>query len=191
MNVLLLDNYDSFTYNLEYYIKKYVDNIDTIRNDQIAPEECLKYDAIILSPGPGLPESAGNMNNIISTCAGKVPILGICLGHQAIGQYLGSELINLSHVYHGKKTKITQTEESGLFTQLPKEMQVGRYHSWSINPETVSEKTKVTAVSEDNQIMAIQNDELNLYGLQFHPESILTEEGETMISNFINEVDKK
>lgn len=191
MNVLLLDNYDSFTYNLEYYIKKYVEKVDTIRNDKISPEACKIYDAIILSPGPGLPKAAGNMMEIIATCAGKVPILGICLGHQAIGEYLGCELINLTEVYHGKKTKITRLKDGGIFTELPQEMYVGRYHSWSINPETVSEKTKVTALSDDQQIMAIQNDEMNLYGLQFHPESILTEDGETMISNFINEVKRK
>ena len=174
MKVLLLDNYDSFTYNLEYYLKGYVSTVDTIRNDKITPEECLTYDAIVLSPGPGLPETSGHMPDIIATCAGKVPILGICLGHQAIGQYLGTDLINLKEVYHGKKTKISRQTESGIFTDLPQQLNVGRYHSWSLNPESISDKITVTAISEDGQIMAIQNEALSLYGLQFHPESILT-----------------
>ncbi len=187
MKVLLLDNYDSFTYNLEYILREYVDKVDTVRNDKITSEHCLNYDAIVLSPGPGLPDAAGNMPEIISTCAGKVPILGVCLGHQAIGQYLGAKLLNLDEVYHGKRTKIIIKKKDGIFAQLARELQVGRYHSWSINPETTNAHIEVTAISEDGDIMAIQNKALRLYGLQFHPESILTDEGEKMISNFVNE----
>jgi len=188
MKVLLLDNYDSFTYNLEYILKKYAE-VEVLRNDKITPAQCMNFDLIVLSPGPGLPHAAGNMNAIISQRAGKIPILGICLGHQAIGEYLGAELINLNEVYHGKKTKISvYKNDSGIFHDLESQIFVGRYHSWSIDPDTISDRITVTAVSEDGQIMAIENSALNLYGLQFHPESILTEGGELMISNFIKMV---
>ncbi len=187
MKILLLDNYDSFTYNLKAYLKKYAD-VEVIRNDKISPEECTAYDLIVLSPGPGLPSDSGNMPDIISHWAGKKPILGICLGHQAIGEYLGAQLKNLNEVYHGKKTKITTVTDTGIFADLDQELEVGRYHSWVIDTTTVTDKITVTATSEDGEIMAIENKALQLYGLQYHPESILTADGEKMISNFIKMV---
>ncbi len=191
MKLLLLDNYDSFTYNLEYILRKYSNSIDVIRNDKIQAEDCLKYDVIVLSPGPGLPKDAGNMPEIVAQCAGKIPILGICLGHQCIAEYLGARLLNLNEVYHGKKTEIQiQNNELGIFKGLDKDISVGRYHSWSIDPLSVTDKLKITASSNDGHIMAIENNEMKLYGFQFHPESILTQDGETMIFNFMKMIEK-
>ncbi len=185
MRVLLLDNYDSFTYNLEYILKKY-SKVEVARNDKITAQECQAFDSIVLSPGPGLPQQAGNMSQIISSCAGKIPILGVCLGHQALGEYLGAKLKNLNGVFHGKKSEIqTNENKSVLFENLQNKFFVGRYHSWVIDPESLSNKITVTAVSNEGHIMAIQNIDLKLYGVQFHPESILTEDGDEIISNFL------
>jgi len=185
MKALVIDNYDSFTYNLVYMLREEAMEIEVFRNDKIEAEECLHYDAIILSPGPGIPKNAGNLVEIIETCAGKVPILGVCLGHQAIAEYLGGQLRVLDKVYHGVQTYVHSTKVSStLFHGLEDSFLVGRYHSWDVNPEHLAD-FKVTATAENNSIMAIENREKKLFGIQFHPESILTPNGNVIIRNFL------
>jgi len=186
MKLLVLDNYDSFTYNLVYILKQNNISFDVIRNDKISKDDALKYDGILLSPGPGIPEEAGNMPSIIETCAGKVPILGICLGHQAIAQYLGGEIINRNDVLHGMQTPIHLTQkDSPIFENVPESFDAGRYHSWELNKDDIPEHIESTAIDAQGSIMALQNLELSLYGLQFHPESIMTPEGKKMVENFV------
>ena len=163
MKILVLDNYDSFTYNLVYILKQHNIDFDVIRNDKISKEDALNYDGILLSPGPGIPEEAGNMPSIIETCAGQIPILGICLGHQAIAQYLGGAIINRNDVLHGMQTPILVTQKSSpIFENVPETFQAGRYHSWELNKEDIPEKIESTAVDEQGSIMALQNLDLNL-----------------------------
>lgn len=186
MKIVVIDNYDSFTYNLVYILRQESGIVDVFRNNKISPEQCLSYDAIVLSPGPGIPRDAGNLTSIIAKCAGKIPILGICLGHQAIGEYLGGTLRVLDKVYHGVHSKITLTEKtSELFMNMPDSFQAGRYHSWEV-ATALTNNFEITAIAEDSCIMAIQNLNKKLYGVQFHPESILTPDGKTIIKNFIH-----
>lgn len=186
MKILVIDNYDSFTYNLVFILRQEYSEIEVYRNDKISPKQCLSYEAIILSPGPGLPKDAGNLTLIISTCAGKVPIFGVCLGHQAITEYLGGSLRMLDSVYHGVQSTITIVDStSKIFKTLPQTFQAGRYHSWEVATEE-NKKIEITAIAEDKSIMAIQNKSLHLYGIQFHPESILTPKGATIIQNFLS-----
>jgi len=186
MKILVIDNYDSFTYNLVYILKQKNLDFDVFRNDKISPQEAQNYDGILLSPGPGVPEEAGHMPAIIKTCAGKIPMLGICLGHQAIAQFLGGEIVQRKEVLHGIQTPILLTENSScIFNDLPLYFKAGRYHSWELSKENIPESIQVTAVDEEGSVMALQNNEKKLYGLQFHPESIMTPEGEKMVSNFI------
>ncbi len=186
MRVLIIDNYDSFTYNLVYIIRQITEDLSIYRNDKITPEECLDYDAIVLSPGPGIPKDAGNLTTIIKTCAGRVPILGVCLGHQAIAEHLGGSLNLLKKVYHGVQSKVSLNGDSHkLFSSIPADFQAGRYHSWAITT-TESNDFEVTAKTEEGTIMALQNLEQHLYGIQFHPESILTPEGDLIIQNFLS-----
>lgn len=186
MKLLVIDNYDSFTYNLVYILKQNKLDFDVFRNDKISAHDAQKYDGILLSPGPGIPEEAGHMPEIIAACAGKIPILGICLGHQAIAQYLGGEIIQRTEVLHGMQTPILLTEnQSVLFKDIPMHFKAGRYHSWELSKEDIPAEIEVTAVDEDGSVMALQNEDKNLYGLQFHPESIMTPEGDKMVNNFI------
>lgn len=186
MKILVLDNYDSFTYNLVYILRQQTIEVNVIRNNKIVAETALKYDGILLSPGPGIPEEAGNMPDIIKRCAGDIPILGICLGHQAIAQYLGGKIINRQKVMHGMQSKILLTnEKSKVLEGINHSFQAGRYHSWEISNQHIISAFKVTAKDEEGSIMAIESTEKNLYGLQFHPESIMTPDGNTMIKNFI------
>jgi len=185
--ILIIDNYDSFTYNLVQYVKELTNaQVDVYRNDAISLADIDAYDSIIFSPGPGLPEQAGIMIDAIKKYAPHKKMLGVCLGHQAIGMAFGSRLQNLKKVYHGVQTpvQITQTNDP-IFKNIPAETDVGRYHSWVINPETLSAELEVTAQSEDGQIMAIKHKKYPVWGLQFHPESIMTEEGKKMIQNFL------
>ena len=185
MKVLVIDNYDSFTYNLVYLLKEDNVEVDIFRNDKIDPESCLNYDGIIFSPGPGIPENAGNLNQILQHCAGQTPILGVCLGHQAIGEYLGGKLKNLQEVYHGVESDITLTsQDSPIFKNLPDSFKVGRYHSWIID-EVQGADFEVTARDKHNVIMALQQKDKGLFGIQFHPESVMTPEGKTILQNFI------
>lgn len=187
MKILVFDNYDSFTYNLVYMLRQTAAEVDVYRNDKINPKQCLNYDGIILSPGPGIPKNAGNLMGVIETCAGKIPILGVCLGHQAIAEYLGGEIQVLSQVHHGVQSTITQNlPSSTIFKNLAQNFQAGRYHSWSVATADAPQNFEITAVAEDRSIMGIQNTKLQLYGIQFHPESILTPEGNTIIQNFLS-----
>lgn len=185
MRILVIDNYDSFTYNLVYLLRQESEEVDVYRNDKISEKQCLEYDAIILSPGPGIPKDAGNLASIIKACAGKVPLFGVCLGHQAIAEYLGGELRMLEDVYHGVQSKITLNNNAGgLFDNISQSFLAGRYHSWDVAPAS-NKQFEVTAIAEDESIMAIQNLEQKLFGIQFHPESILTPDGKTIVQNFL------
>ncbi len=190
MKVLIIDNYDSFTYNLVQYIQEILhQNVTVIRNDKITIAGVDDYEVIILSPGPGLPKDAGIMPELIQKYAGKKPILGVCLGHQAIGEAFGAKLKNLDKVYHGFETPIQLLEnKKGLFKGLPKEVNVGRYHSWVIDNTTLSDVLEITAEDEKGEIMALKHKEYDLYGVQFHPESIMTKEGKKMLQNFFESI---
>ncbi len=186
MKILVLDNYDSFTYNLVYILRQEAIEVDVIRNDKITAGEAQKYDGILLSPGPGIPKEAGNMPQIIKECSGKTPILGICLGHQAIAEYLGAELINRDEVLHGMQTPILKTpQQSAILEGIEDTFLAGRYHSWEVGMKKLPEEIKVTAIDEEGSIMALEHEEKSLYGLQFHPESVMTLTGRKMIKNFI------
>ncbi len=185
MKILVLDNYDSFTYNLVHILRELNVDYDVYRNDKITVAEVAKYDAILLSPGPGIPSEAGNMPAIITSYATSKPILGICLGHQAIAEYFGGTLNNMNDVYHGVKSTVKIINKSILFNDIPTQFNAGRYHSWEVNTTGLPSALQVTAEDENGVIMAFQHTELPLYGLQFHPESIMTEYGKEMIHNFI------
>ena len=187
MNLLVLDNYDSFTYNLVQYIQEILGHdIDVIRNDKISVADVARYDAIILSPGPGLPKDAGIMPELIKTYAHEKAILGVCLGHQAIGEVFGGEVYNLTKVWHGIDTPVRKTAEDVLFEGLPETFVVGRYHSWSVRRENLPAYFEVTAVAEDDTVMAMTHKQYNLRGVQFHPESVMTPEGKQMLRNWLN-----
>lgn len=188
MKLLIIDNYDSFTYNLVQYFRELVNGtIDVFRNDKISLEAIDKYDAIVLSPGPGLPKDAGLLLDIIKTYHNKKPILGICLGHQAIGEVFGGKLINLTKVYHGIATPIKILNQSGIFANQPEELTVGRYHSWVVDAANLPNCLTITAEDANGQIMAMQHKEYPIVGLQFHPESVLTPVGKQLIQNFVEQ----
>ncbi|MBI9067862.1 MAG: aminodeoxychorismate/anthranilate synthase component II [Salinivirgaceae bacterium] len=188
MKILVIDNYDSFTYNLVQYIKNVTGELpDVYRNDKISPEEAAKYDKILLSPGPGIPDEAGNLKAIIETCAPTCSIFGVCLGMQAIGEVFGAKLLNLSKVYHGVSTPIHQTETSdSIFQGIPKTFDAARYHSWVVSNENFPSNLEITALDADEKIMALSHKKYDVKGVQFHPESILTEYGGMIIKNWIN-----
>lgn len=191
--ILLIDNYDSFTYNLYQYLGELGEIPKVVRNDQItiAEIENLNPDAIIISPGPGRPEDAGICVNLIKTFAPSIPILGICLGHQAIGYAFNGNIIRAKDIMHGKISEISHNK-TALFTSLPDEISVMRYHSLVIEKDSVPNELEVLAISaEDNEIMAVKHKEYPLYGLQFHPESIGTKEGKQLLENFITETRKE
>lgn len=189
MRIILIDNYDSFTYNLVHVIEEISDvEIVVRRNDQLTLEEIEEFDAIILSPGPGIPSEAGLLLPIINRYADSKPMLGVCLGHQAIAEAFGGALINLSEVFHGVQNDITVTKPTIIFDNLEETIPVGRYHSWVVDTGTLPLSLEVTAVSAEGHIMAIQHKTKPIYGIQFHPESILTPEGTQMIENFIKHV---
>ncbi|HLW19234.1 MAG TPA: aminodeoxychorismate/anthranilate synthase component II [Cyclobacteriaceae bacterium] len=186
MKILVLDNYDSFTYNLVYIIRElgYTSQMDIYRNDKISLQEVENYDKILLSPGPGLPCDAGIMPELIKTYAPNKDILGICLGHQAIGEAFGGTLNNLTEVVHGVASEV-KIQEDLLFEGVPETFKIGRYHSWVIDESTLPNDLTVTAKTPDGQIMAVRHDTFKVRGLQFHPESILTEHGKRIIQNWI------
>lgn len=186
-NILVVDNYDSFTYNLVHYIKDVTGEMpDIYRNDKITAEEAAKYDKILLSPGPGIPDEAGNLKDIIKHCAPKCSILGVCLGVQAIAEVFGGNLFNMNKVYHGVASPIIRTKvDEPLFNNVPKVFDAARYHSWMVSRDGLPECLLVTAVDEEAQIMALKHSEYDISGVQFHPESILTEEGHKMIENWL------
>lgn len=186
MKIVVIDNYDSFTYNLVHLVREFGVEVDVKRNDQFALSELEPYDRIILSPGPGIPSEAGLLLDVIKTCAGKKPMLGVCLGHQAIGEVFGAKLENLKEVYHGVATPIDIVADDVLFDGLPRSIEVGRYHSWVISHEGFPDSLEITAESAEHQIMAVRHKTLNIRGIQFHPESVLTPDGHKIIDNWLN-----
>lgn len=222
MKIVIIDNYDSFTYNLSHLVKELGAEVTVLRNDVFRLKELEAFDKIILSPGPGIPSEAGLLLDVIKTYAGKKPILGVCLGEQAIGEAFGAKLTNLSEVFHGVQTPILiKKDESGskevsarkdesesnneevstrkepsvltdetpdyIFYGLPDEIPVGRYHSWIVSTEGFPECLEITAVSREGYIMALKHKEYDVHGIQFHPESVLTPDGKTMIANFLQQ----
>ena len=191
MKILVFDNYDSFTYNLVHLVEKIThEKVDVYRNDQIPMEKVKEYDKIILSPGPGIPEEAGLLLPLIKEYASSKPILGVCLGHQAIGQAFGGELINLSSVFHGVATPVKIKSEklkvkSFLFEGLPEVFEVGRYHSWVVSKENFPDTLEITAEDESGMIMGLQHKTYDVQGVQFHPESVLTPMGEEIMKNWL------
>ena len=187
MKILVIDNYDSFTYNLVHAIKKISgEQVDVFRNDQIALEQIDKYDKIVLSPGPGIPEEAGLLLDIIKAYAPTKSMLGVCLGHQAIGEAFGGKLHNMNRVLHGIATLVKQTGiKSQLFRGLPESFDVGRYHSWIVQNEQLPECFEVTSYDNDGLVMSMQHKEYDVQSVQFHPESVLTPLGEKMIENWL------
>lgn len=186
MKILVLDNYDSFTYNLVYIVRQlgYGDVMDVFRNDKISLDDVAAYDKIILSPGPGVPSEAGIMPELLKRYAPEKSILGVCLGHQAIGEAFGGTLINLSEVLHGVASKVT-VQKDLLFEQIPDTFSIGRYHSWVIDESTLSPDLEVIARTPDRQIMAVRHKQYAVRGVQFHPESILTENGIRIMQNWL------
>lgn len=185
MKTVIIDNYDSFTYNLSHLVKELGAEVDVLRNDRFELKELEKYDKIILSPGPGIPEEAGLLLDVIRTYKDRKPILGVCLGEQAIGQVFGGKLVNLSDVFHGVQTPVRLVEPDYIFHGLPKKIPVGRYHSWVVDNQGLPEELVVTAVSSEGQIMALKHRKYDVRGIQFHPESVLTPDGKQMIANWL------
>ncbi len=187
MKILVFDNYDSFTYNLVHLVEKIIhDRVDVVRNDQLPLEKVKEYDKIILSPGPGVPEEAGLLLPLIKEYAASKSMLGVCLGHQAIGQAFGGTLVNLSTVYHGIATPCQlQTASCKLFQGLPDSIEVGRYHSWVIAKENFPAELEITAEDDNGFIMALKHKTFDITGVQFHPESVLTPDGEKMMRNWL------
>lgn len=183
-NILVIDNYDSFTYNLVHYLEDLEATVTVVRNDKIKPEDCLEYDAIILSPGPGIPKEAGNLMGIIEATKNNVPMLGICLGHQAITEAYGGTIVNLEKVYHGIAT-VMEHNNSAFFDGIDHKFEAGRYHSWNAQESDFPEILEITARDDNGQIMALKHKKLPIYGVQFHPESVMTPQGKTMLKNFL------
>lgn len=186
MKVLIYDNYDSFTYNLVHMVEYILQQkVDVFRNDKLPMEDVKGYDKIILSPGPGVPSEAGQLLELLSTYRSSKSILGVCLGHQAIGESFGGTLTNLTNVYHGIATPIEVLKNDGVFAGLPKSIEVGRYHSWVVNHDGLPDELEVTARDEQGWIMAMQHKTFDVTGVQFHPESVLTPQGEIMMRNWL------
>ena len=187
MKILLIDNYDSFTYNLFHYISKFVKSVDVFRNDKITSTEIIrnKYDKIVISPGPGNPNQAGNCLKIVKSLHAIVPTLGVCLGHQIIGQVFGSKIIQAKELMHGKTSKII-SKKKGILKNLPRNFEATRYHSLVIDKKTISKDLYITAETEKGLIMGVQHKIYDVHGVQFHPESISTKVGMKLIKNFIN-----
>tara|TARA_B100000780_G_scaffold3412_1_gene2814 strand:+ start:6763 stop:7326 length:564 start_codon:yes stop_codon:yes gene_type:complete len=182
--VFVIDNYDSFTYNLVHYLKEFKAEVKVCRNDKFNLDDLLSYDKILLSPGPGIPDEAGKLKQVIKKYADSKSILGVCLGHQAIGEVFGAQIKNLTNVYHGISSKIKIVENDSIFIDLPTEIEVGRYHSWVIE-DPLPKCLVATAFDSNNQIMAIKHEKFDIKGVQFHPESILTPHGKKIIKNWL------
>ena len=187
MKILVFDNYDSFTYNLVQMIEQIMgEKVEVFRNDQIELAEIEKYDKIVLSPGPGIPSEAGILLELIKKYAPTKSILGVCLGQQAIAEAFGGSLINLTEIYHGVATTAqTIKKEAILLRDLPQNLEVGRYHSWAVNPEDFPEELEITSVDENGMIMSLQHKTYDVHAVQYHPESILTPDGRKIIENFL------
>jgi anthranilate synthase/aminodeoxychorismate synthase-like glutamine amidotransferase len=187
MKILLIDNYDSFTFNLYHYISSLKIAVDVVRNDEINSNEILKkkYNRIVISPGPGNPNQSGNCINILKTLHKQLPFLGVCLGHQIIGQVFGSKIVQAKKLMHGKTSKIN-SKKIGILKNLPKTFEATRYHSLIIDKKTLSNELEITAETNDGIIMGVQHKKYNIHGVQFHPESIKTRIGIDILKNFIN-----
>ena len=185
MKTVIIDNYDAFTYNLAHLVKELGAEVSVVRNDQFRLSELKPFDKIILSPGPGIPTEAGLLMDVIDAYAPVKPILGVCLGHQAIGEYFGGKLTNLSQVFHGIASTISITAPDYIYKELPAQVQVGRYHSWVVDNEGLPDCLEVTSVSEEGQIMSLRHKQYDVRGIQYHPESVLTPEGRKIIANWL------
>ena len=196
MKIVIIDNYDSFTYNLSHLVKELGAEVTVLRNDQFQLEELEQFNKIILSPGPGIPSEAGLLLDVIRTYAGKKPILGVCLGHQAIGEAFGGPLENLSSVFHGVATPCHIISDDPIFSGIERNITIGRYHSWVVSRQGLPECLEVTAESDEGlrvgdgtsgmgQIMALRHKTMNIRGIQFHPESVLTPDGKKMLQNWM------
>jgi len=185
MKIVMIDNYDSFTYNLVHLVKELGADITVYRNDQFELTDLEAFDKIMLSPGPGIPSEAGLLLDVIRSYAGKKPLLGICLGEQAMGEVFGGTLVNLSDVFHGVQTPAHIVAEDYIFVGLPKDISVGRYHSWVVDAASMPECLEATALSDEGQVMALRHRSLDVRGIQFHPESVLTPDGRQMIENWL------
>lgn len=185
--IAVIDNYDSFTYNLVHYLEDLNAGVSVYRNDEFELEELEKFDKILLSPGPGIPEEAGLLKAVISKYAESKSILGVCLGQQAIGEVFGGTLINLDKVFHGVASKVTKSvTDEALFDKLPNEFKVGRYHSWVVANKGFPDVLEITSVDESGQIMSLRHKTLDIKGVQFHPESVLTPFGKQILENWVN-----
>ena len=187
MKIILIDNYDSFTFNLYHYLSSLKVNVDVVRNDKITNKEIIenKYNRIVISPGPGNPNQTGNCLKIVKTLYKKIPILGVCLGHQIIGQVFGSKIIQAKKLMHGK-TSLIYSKKIGILKNLPLKFEATRYHSLIIDKKTLPKELEITAETKDGIIMGVKHKEYNIHGVQFHPESIKTTIGIKIFKNFIN-----
>ena len=188
--ILLLDNYDSFTYNVYQQLSVLGAEVEVFRNDKITPDDIIgshKYNAVVISPGPGVPKDAGITEQLIDKCKGVIPILGICLGHQAIGEVFGGKVIRNKEIVHGKTSPLRHNGK-GIYQGLPQNIEIGRYHSLIIERDSLSDCLEVTSELEDGTIMGIRHKDYDIEGIQFHPESILTSEGNKIMNNFLNHV---
>ena len=186
IKTIIIDNYDSFTYNLSHLLKELGADVTVVRNDKFKIEDLEKYDKIVLSPGPGIPSEAGLMPQVIKAYAGRKPILGICLGHQAIGEAFGAKLLNIGNVVHGVATPAHLTADDYIFKGLPADLEVGRYHSWVVDDRDLPSCLEVTGRSDDGYIMSMRHKEYDIRGIQYHPESVLTPDGKAIINNWLN-----
>ncbi len=189
MKTVIIDNYDSFTFNLAHLLKELGAEVDVVRNDQFELPTLEQYDKIVLSPGPGIPSEAGLLLDVIRTYAGRKPMLGVCLGHQAIGEVFGAKLENLSEVYHGISTDCEHFANDPIFNDVPTHFEVGRYHSWVVSKEGLPDCLEVTATSPDGNIMALRHKHYPIHGIQFHPESVLTPLGRQIVKNWLDQGD--
>ena len=186
MKIAVIDNYDSFTYNLVHYLEDLNANVTVFRNDEFELNELEKFDKILLSPGPGIPDEAGLLKDVIKKYASSKSIFGVCLGLQAIGEVFGGKLTNLEKVYHGVATKVTKTEDDFIFNDLPNEFEVGRYHSWVVSNENLPADLIVTSTDENGQIMSMKHANFDIRGVQYHPESVLTPFGKKILENWLS-----
>ncbi|SIT98709.1 anthranilate synthase component 2 [Epilithonimonas bovis DSM 19482] len=187
MKILVFDNYDSFTYNLVQMIEQIAgEKVDVLRNDQVPLQDIEKYDKIILSPGPGIPEEAGILLEVIKKYAPTKSIFGVCLGQQAIAEAFGGSLINLTEIYHGVATESKQVKEHSIFKNLPETLEVGRYHSWAVDPDNFPEELEITSVDKNGMIMSLKHKTYDVHAVQYHPESILTPDGKKILANWLS-----
>lgn len=186
MKVVIIDNYDSFTYNLAHAVRQIGAEVTVWRNDQFTISQLRPFDKILLSPGPGIPAEAGLLLEVINAYAGLKPILGVCLGHQAIAEVFGARLVNLDHVWHGVATEGRQLGNDPIFRGLPERFMMGRYHSWAVDGATIPVSLEVTAVSDDGCVMGVKHRHDDIHGIQFHPESVLTPNGLQILRNWLD-----